>query len=102
MHTHFVMDNFESVEVYKNYLIFNTPTRLLVFGASNSGKTHLVQNLVRLHHSKFHKIIVCGTRNKLLDFKETAPITQHFNPRAKSSEDRIYDPFQDIDELNDD
>ena len=77
------MDNFESVEVYNNDL-FNTSIRLLVFGASNSGKTYLVQNLVRLHHSKFHKIVVCGTRNKLLDFKETCYITQHYNPPQKA------------------
>ena len=94
------MDNFETIDVYQSDLIFNTPTRLLVFGASNSGKSHLVENLVRLNHDNFHKIIICGTKNKLLDFKETASITQHYSPRTKSREDQIYDPFLDIEELN--
>ena len=94
------MDNFENIDVYQSDLIFNAPTRVLVFGASNSGKTCLVENLVRLNHNNFHKIIICGTKNKLLDFKETAPITQHYTPRSKSREDQIYDPFPDVEDLN--
>jgi len=92
------MDEFESVEVYKNDIFFNCNTRMLIFGASNTGKIYLVKQLVRLHHAKFHKIIICGTRNKLLDFRETAKITQHF--RFPKNEDVIYNPFSEINELH--
>ena len=92
------MDNFDSVEVYKNYIFFHCNTRMLIFGASNTGKTYLTEQLVRLHHAKFHKIIICGTRNKLLDFKETAKITRHF--KSPKNEDVIYNPFSEINELN--
>ena len=92
------MEEFDSVEVYKNDIFFNCSTRMLIFGGSNTGKTFLVEQLVRLHHTKFHKIIICGTRNKLLDFKETAKITRHF--KSPKNEDVIYNPFSEINELH--
>ena len=93
------MDNFETVDVYKNDIFFNCSTRMLIFGGSNSGKNVLMENLVKLHHTKFHKIIICGTRNKLLDFEETAKLTTHYNPTK--DEDVLFNPFSELDVLND-
>ena len=49
MDSHDVLD----VELYDSDVIFNQTERLLVFGSSNSGKSKLVENLVRKYSHSF-------------------------------------------------
>ena len=41
--------------------IFNKPARILVAGASNSGKSYLVSRLIQRWHQKFERIVVIGS-----------------------------------------
>ena len=41
--------------------IFNKPARILVAGASNSGKSYLVSKLIQRWHEKFERIVVIGS-----------------------------------------
>ena len=75
--------------------IFDQPERILIFGASNSGKSYLLQNLVKKYHKKFYDIVISGEANKLLDYEETKHITTHY----KNENNPIYDPFSDLDEI---
>ena len=58
----------------------------------------MIQNLIRSHHDKFHKIVVCGAKNELLNYPETKD--KSFFHRPKTEDDLIYDPFSEIEELN--
>merc|ERR1711895_60889 len=53
---------------------------------------YLVEQLVKKHTDKFYKIVICGNRNRLLDFPETACKTL----LHKSDGDPIYNPFTEI------
>ena len=83
----------QSIEIEKNDFMFAKPERILVTGSSNTGKTFLVEQLVKKNIDKFYKIVICGNRNRLLDFPETACITTHY----KSDSDPIFNPFTEID-----
>ena len=65
------IDDFSSVNLYDTDVLFQKTFRLLIFGSSDSGKSFLIQNLIRSHHDKFHKIVVCGAKNELLSYPET-------------------------------
>ena len=92
------IDDFSSVNLYDTDVLFQKTFRLLIFGSSDTGKSFLIQNLIRSHHDKFHKIVVCGAKNELLNYPETKDKT--FFHRPKTEEDLIYDPFSEIEELN--
>ena len=40
--------------------VFSQPARILVAGASNSGKSFFVSRLVNKNHSKFKRIVIIG------------------------------------------
>lgn len=82
----------ESVDVEDSDLIFEKPERIIVTGSSNTGKTYLVEQLVKKYTDKFYKIVICGNRNKLLDFPETACKTSLY----KSDGEPIYNPFTEL------
>lgn len=69
--------------------IFYRPERILVYGGSFSGKTHMVVKLVLRHHEKFKKIIICGAKNELC----THPDTKHKTIFYENDDNPIYDPF---------
>ena len=58
--------------------IFERCDRILVYGGSFSGKSHMVVKLVLRHHEKFKKIIVCGAKNELLTHPDTKYKTVFF------------------------
>ena len=62
----------EGVDLEETDFIFEKPERIIVTGSSNTGKTHLVEELVKKHIDKFYRIVICGNRNRLLDFLETS------------------------------
>ena len=81
-------DRFKNIEIECD--IFERPYMVLVYGGSYSGKTHMIANLVKRHHTKFKKIIVCGASNALL----TDEATKHKTIFYDNEESPIYDPFQ--------
>ena len=83
----------ETVNLEEGDLIFQKPERIIVSGSSNTGKTHLVEELVRKHTDKFYKIVICGNRNRLLSFPETACKTS----LHKSDDNPIFNPFTELD-----
>ena len=83
----------ESVDLEETDFIFEKPERIIVTGSSNTGKTHLVEHLVRKHIDKFYKIVICGNRNRLLEFPETICKTS----LHKSDSDPIFNPFTELD-----
>ena len=76
-------------------LIFEHPERILITGCSNSGKTFFVEQFVKKYNSHFFKIILCGSKNKLLEFPETRNKTSFY----ENSVTPIYDPFLDHDQI---
>ena len=86
-------DDIETIHVEYNDFIFEKPERIIVTGSSNTGKTHLVEQLVKKYIDKFYKIVICGNRNRLLDFPETTCKTSLY----KSDSDPIYNPFTKLD-----
>ena len=80
------------ISIQDNDHIFQKPERIIVTGTSNSGKTFLIENLVRKFSHKFYRIIICGNKNKLLEFNETREKTSLFS----SDTDIIYNPFLEI------
>ena len=89
------MEDILDAQVYPNDIIFNEPERLLVFGTSNSGKSYLVEKLVQKHAHRFHKIVISGNRNRLLDFPETKKKTQLY--QGNHYDEGIYDPLSNMD-----
>ena len=83
----------QTVNLEQCDFIFEKPERVIITGSSNTGKTFLVEQLVKKHIEKFYKIVICGNRNRLLDFPETASITSHY----KSDSDPIFNPFTEVD-----
>lgn len=83
-----VADQFKNIEVECD--IFERPYQVLVYGGSWSGKTHTTVNLVKRHHMKFKKIIICGAKNELA----TDETTKHKTIFYDNEELPIYDPFQ--------
>ena len=76
--------------------IFERPHMILVYGGSYSGKTHMIVNLIKRHHEKFKKIIICGAKNELL----TDEATRHKTIFYENEDNPIYDPFQESEELS--
>ena len=76
--------------------LFKSSEQVLLFGGSNTGKMHLVENLIKAYHERFYKIVLCGLKNRLLQFSKTAKKTEYYdNPN-----NHIRDPFQKIDEFD--
>ena len=71
--------------------LFERCERLILYGGSYTGKSHMLQSLVLRHHAKFKKIIICGTGNDLLKYPETRNKTEHYECDANP----IYNPFGD-------
>ena len=76
--------------------IFERPHMILVYGGSYSGKTQMIVNLIKRHHEKFKKIIICGAKNELL----TDEATRHKIIFYENEDNPIYDPFQESEELS--
>ena len=91
------IEEFTSLNLYETDIAFEKPFRLITFGSSDTGKSYLVQNLIRLHHEKFHKIILSGAKNELLSYPETKNKTV-FHPDT-GDEESIFNPFPLLDEL---
>ena len=89
------MEGTLDVNVYPSDIIFNETQRILLFGSSNTGKTHLVEQLVKRHVDRFYRIVICGNRNRLLDFPQTKNITELYGGRGAEG-DGIFDPFTEI------
>ena len=47
--------------------VFSQPARILVAGASNSGKSFFVSRLVNKYHSKFKRIVIIGANLENVD-----------------------------------
>ena len=91
------IDDYTSLNLYETDIPFQKPFRLITFGSSDTGKSYLVQNLIRLHHEKIHKIILSGVKNELLSYPETKNKTV-FHPDT-GDEESIFNPFPVIEEL---
>jgi len=66
--------------------LFSQPSRIIVAGCSNSGKTELVTELVKQYKEKFETVVICGTENH--------PIKQrNIHPNIVVSPE-ILDPLQ--------
>ena len=83
----------QTIELERSDFLFEKPERIIVTGSSATGKTFLVEQLVKKHNDKFYKIVICGNRNRLLEFSETACKTIHY----KSDSDPIFNPFTEVD-----
>ena len=79
--------DFKTLNLYESDILFKKTFRCLIFGSSDSGKTHLFSNLIRLHHEKFHRIVISGAKNSLLHFSENRNKTVVYKPQ-----DPIYNP----------
>lgn len=88
------MGDVENVDLYHN--LFDNPERLLISGSSNSGKTHLLENIIKKYHHRFYRIVVSGPKNRLFDFEETKGKTELFN----TENDCLYNPLTDIDSFD--
>lgn len=83
-----------SLEVEK--LIFDEPERIIITGSSGTGKTHLVEQLVKKYAHRFYRIMVVGTKNDLMNFQETKGKTEFFY----SDKEILYNPFLEIDQYD--
>ena len=88
------MESIENIDLYHN--IFDNPERLLISGSSNSGKTHLLENLIRKYHHRFYRIIVSGPKNRLFEFEETKKKTELYSTDGSN----LYNPLLDIDSFD--
>ena len=88
-------DEVKTIQLYPSDHIFGESDRILVCGSSRSGKTYLVEQLIKRYAHRFYKIILCGNRNRLLEFPETKSITEYY---AGDAEDcGVFDPFRKMD-----
>ena len=81
-----------TILLYPTDEIFHQTERILVSGSSNTGKSFLIENLVRKFSKRFYKIVLCGNTNRLLEFPETKQITEYY-----TGKDPIYNPFLEVD-----
>ena len=81
-------DQFKDIEIECE--IFQRPERILLYGGSWSGKSHMVVNLVLRHQEKFLKIVICGAKNNLLSHPKTKNKTIFY----ENDDNPIYDPFE--------
>lgn len=88
------LDTVKDIGLYPTDHIFNCSERVLCIGSSQTGKTHLIENLVRRYAHRFYKIVICGNRNKLLEFPETRDICEYY---TGDGGDGIFDPFKEMD-----
>ena len=88
------MESLQTVELDSHF--FSQPERVIVSGCSGSGKSFLIENLVRKYHNHFYKIVVNGPKNKLFDFEETKDKTFHY----ENEHERLYNPMKEVDEID--
>ena len=84
------------LDIQIDKFIFDDPERIIITGSSGSGKTHLIENLVRKYNHKFYRIMICGTKNHLLYFPETKSKSEFFC----SDKQIIYNPFLEVDQFD--
>ena len=71
--------------------VFRYPARIVVAGASNSGKSYLVKSLIQKYHQHFTHIFICG-------------VTEHELKNDLNIKDKLYlskdiiDPTKEVDE----
>ena len=66
--------------------IFYLPARIIIAGYSNSGKSELCTNLIKIYHHKFDRILYCGIDSHPLQQDDT------INSKLTVSND-ILNPF---------
>ena len=88
------LDEVKTINLYPSDHLFNDSERIIVCGASRTGKTHLVESLIKRYVHGFYKIILCGNKNRLLEFPETKNITVFYG--GNSDDCGIYDPFKEM------
>ena len=89
------LDEIKTIQLYPTDHIFGESDRILVCGSSRSGKTYLVEQLIKRYAHRFYKIVLCGNRNKLLEFPETKNITEYYGGDAEDC--GVFDPFRKMD-----
>ena len=87
-------DDIKTIQLYPTDHLFRDSERLILCGASRTGKTYLIENLVLRFAHRFYKIVLCGNRNRLLDFPQTREITEFYG--GTSDDCGIYDPWTEI------
>ena len=92
------LDEVKNVELYPSDHIFGDTDRVLLCGSSRTGKTFLMETLVRRHIERFYRIVLCGNRNRLLEFEETKGITEYYQGNTENC--GIFDPFSQLDLYN--
>ena len=88
------MGDVENIDLYHN--LFDNPERILLSGSSNSGKTHLLERLIKKYSKSFYRIVVSGPKNRLFDFDETKGKIELFNTEGNN----LYDPLSDVDSFD--
>ena len=86
------LDDIKTIQLYPSDHIFGESDRILVCGASRTGKTYLVEQLLKRYAHRFYKIILCGSKNKLLDIPETKNITEYY--QGNDEDCGVYNPFR--------
>lgn len=67
--------------------LFSSPSRIIIAGYSNSGKTQLAQKIIEKYHEVFHTILYCGV--------DDHPLGRHTGIRNKFRISReILNPFE--------
>lgn len=89
------LDGVKDINLYPSDHIFHDSERLIVCGASRTGKTFLVESLVKRYAHCFYKIVLCGNKNRLLEFPETKNISVFYG--GDNEDCGIYDPFKEMD-----
>ena len=89
------LDEVKTIELYPSDHIFGDSDRIIVCGSSRTGKTYLVESLVKKYAHRFYKIVLCGNKNRLLDFSETKHMTEYYG--GDNDDCGIYNPFREMD-----
>ena len=88
------MDSLQTVELESEF--FSQPERVIVIGCSGSGKSFLIENLVKKYHKFFYKIVGNGPKNNLFQFEETKHKIVHY----ENEHNKLYNPMLEVDEID--
>ena len=76
--------------------IFSKPARILIFGLSGAGKSHLVSKLVRKYYEKFDEIVTVGADLENLE-DTSVRRDDDFDPiKSKSKNEKVLVIYDDI------
>ena len=77
--------------------LFEKSEFVICTASTGSGKTYLIEQLVKKYSSKFYRIMVVGSKNELLNFPETRHKTEYYTTNRN---DHIYNPFLEVDHFD--